>query len=36
MTHPDFIEVYDSALSPEACHALVERFQASGRVQIVL
>ena len=33
MTHPDFIEVYDQALSPEACRALVERFQASTRVQ---
>lgn len=33
MTAPDFIEVYDGALSPEACRALIARFQASARVQ---
>lgn len=33
MTPPDFIEVYDDALSPEACRALIARFQASPRVQ---
>ncbi|MFT7722127.1 MAG: 2OG-Fe(II) oxygenase [Roseateles sp.] len=30
---PDFIEVYDGALSPEACRALIARFQASPHVQ---
>lgn len=29
----DFIEVYDGALTPEACALLVERFKASGGVQ---
>ena len=33
MTPPDFIEVYDQALSAEACRVLIERFQASPRVQ---
>lgn len=33
MTPPDFIEVYDHALPPEACRALIERFQASPEVQ---
>ena len=33
MGAPDFIEVYDQALGTEACRALVERFQASPRVQ---
>ena len=32
-TPPDFIEVYDHALSPAACRALIERFQASAHVQ---
>lgn len=27
---PDFIELYDNALAPEACRALVERFESSG------
>lgn len=30
---PDFIEVYDQALSPDACRALIERFRASSHVQ---
>lgn len=29
----DFIEVYDGALSPDACRALVERFRASPHAQ---
>jgi hypothetical protein len=29
----DFIEVYDGALSPDACGALVERFRASPHAQ---
>ena len=33
MTMPDFIEVYDQALSTDACRTLIERFQASARVQ---
>ena len=33
MTTPDFIEVYDQALSADACRTLIERFQASARVQ---
>ncbi|MBL8278930.1 MAG: 2OG-Fe(II) oxygenase [Pelomonas sp.] len=33
MTTPDFIEVYEDALSPAACRALIERFQASPHVQ---
>src|SRR5688572_7887782 len=33
MTQADFIEVYDDALSRDACAALVERFLASGDVQ---
>lgn len=33
MTMPDFIEVYDQALSADACRTLIERFQASARVQ---
>lgn len=33
MSHADFIEVYDQALSPAACRALIERFQASPHVQ---
>ncbi|HEY1130552.1 MAG TPA: 2OG-Fe(II) oxygenase [Roseateles sp.] len=33
MMAPDFIEVYDQSLSPEACRALIARFQASTRVQ---
>lgn len=33
MTQPDFIEIYEQALSPEACRALIGRFQASNRVQ---
>jgi hypothetical protein len=32
-TTPDFIEVYENALSPAACGALIERFQASTHVQ---
>jgi hypothetical protein len=36
MTHPDFIEVYDNALSAEDCARLVEKFErgahAPGRV----
>jgi hypothetical protein len=33
MSLPDFIEVYDLALDPAVCRTLVERFQASARVQ---
>lgn len=33
MSHADFIDVYDQALSPAACRALVDRFQASAHVQ---
>jgi hypothetical protein len=33
MSTPDFIEVYDHALAPEACARIVERFEASGEVQ---
>ena len=35
MTGPavDFIEVYDAALDPASCAALVERFEASGQAQ---
>src|SRR5437016_1184784 len=32
-TQPDFIEVYDNALDPGACRALIERFEASGFAQ---
>jgi len=32
MVNRDFIEVYDGALSPEACRALIQRFQASPHV----
>jgi hypothetical protein len=28
---PDFIEVYDDALEPEVCAALIRRFEASGQ-----
>ncbi len=28
----DFIEVYENALDPATCRALIERFDASGRV----
>jgi len=28
--HPDFIEVYDNALAPGSCRALIERFEKSG------
>lgn len=31
MAGPDFIEVYDDALSPQACRALIERFEDSGQ-----
>ena len=31
MSGPDFIEVYEGALSREACAALVARFEASGQ-----
>lgn len=30
--HPDFIEVYDNALSPEDCARLVEKFERSAHV----
>ena len=33
LTQPDFIEVYDNALDPGACRALIERFEASGLAQ---
>ena len=34
MTTPaDFIEIYDQALSADACRALIQRFQASPHVQ---
>jgi len=26
----DFIEIYDNALEPEACRALIQRFETSG------
>ncbi len=31
MSIPDFIELYPNALSPQACAALVQRFEASGQ-----
>jgi hypothetical protein len=31
MTQSDFIEVFPNALSPEACAALIARFEASGQ-----
>src|SRR5690349_10832170 len=31
--HADFIEVYDGALSREACAALLARFEASNQAQ---
>lgn len=31
MTNMDFIEVYDNALSPQACAAIVQRFERSGQ-----
>jgi hypothetical protein len=30
--HPDFIEIYDNALSPEDCARLVEKFERSAHV----
>lgn len=33
MTPADFIEVYEGALSAEACRALIARFEASPRLQ---
>ena len=33
MDHPDFIEVFPDVLAPEACAALVARFEASGQAQ---
>lgn len=33
MSVKDFIEVYDGALTPAACRALIERFEASGQAQ---
>jgi hypothetical protein len=30
MNVPDFVEVYDNALDPAACRALIERFESSG------
>jgi hypothetical protein len=33
MSAGDFIEVYDDALSAEACRALIERFERSGQAQ---
>ena len=29
----DFIEVYDNALSPASCRALIDRFEQSGQAQ---
>lgn len=31
MAQPDFIEVYEGALAPARCRALIERFEASGQ-----
>ena len=31
MSLPDFIEVFPNALSPDACAALIARFEASGQ-----
>jgi len=33
MSTPDFIAVYENALSPEACARLIERFEASSATQ---
>jgi hypothetical protein len=31
MSHPDFIEVYDGALSPDVCKQILARFEGSGQ-----
>ena len=33
MSAVDFIEVYDNALSPASCRALIDRFEQSGQAQ---
>src|ERR1700760_393874 len=33
MAAADFIEVYDDALSADACRALIERFERSGQAR---
>lgn len=33
MTNPDFIEVYDNAIDPAICRAMIERFERSGEAK---
>jgi len=33
VTNPDFIEVYDNAIDPAICRAMIERFERSGEAK---